>query len=217
MRCLNCGKEAAETDARCGSCGGSLFVNRRALRESQSTAGGAAPVKQFDRVPNTSGKVTPGLVLGLLALVVALIVVIPNLQRSRINGDGPSAVASLRTINTGAMVYASTYNHGFPPTLAALGRQKSEHPNAYGEPSEKAAGLIDDILAAGTKCFISCYRFSYIAGPIDSSGKISTYVVHADPVAPLAQEKTHYFMDQTGVIRIDKDREAYASSPPIIE
>ena len=77
--------------------------------------------------------------------------------------------------------------------------------------------MIDQVLASGVSCFVSCYRFSYIAGPVDSNGKISTYTVHADPIEHRAKSKTHYFTDQTGVIRFEEEREAYASSPPIGE
>jgi len=212
MLCPSCGKEVAKTDARCDSCGGSLFVNRRVSLESQSTAGSAAPVREFARVPNASGKVAPGLVLGVVGLLVVLIVVIPNVFRVRLP-TGPGPVSMLRTINTAEITYSTTYDYGFSPTLAALGCPK-DATSANFKPSEKEAGLIDPILAAGT---IVCYRFSYIPRPVDSSGKISTYMVHADPAEPCAHSKMHYFTDQTRVIRSEKDMEAYASSPPIIE
>jgi hypothetical protein len=209
MLCPSCGKEVTETDGKCGTCGGSLFLDKRALREPQSTAGGAAPAEEFEQVPGRSSKLIPGLVLGL-GLLVFLFVVIPNLQRDGLSPQITSTASPLRIINTAATVYASRYDRGFPPTLAALGPPK----DAGIEVSGKAAGLIDDILASGTK---AGYRFSYLAGPVDSSGKISTYMVHADPVEPFALGKMHYFTDQTGVIRVEKDREAYASSPPIAE
>lgn len=211
MQCPNCGKEVAETVAKCGSCESSLLLNRPALLKSKSTAGGAAPAKEFEQLPTGSGKVTLGLVVGLVVLVVFLIVVIPNLVRSPLNPQTTNAVGMLRTINTGAIVYAETYNRGFPLTLTALGCPE-DATIANFKPSEKAACLIDGRLASGT---IICYRFSYIAGPVDSSGKISTYTVHADPAEPCAESKMHYFTDQTRVIREEKDREAYASSPPI--
>ena len=184
-------------------------MKRRVSLESQPTAGGAIPAKEFVRIPNTSGKVTMGLVLGVVSLlVVLLIVVIPNLLRSRLNPQTSSTVGTLHTINTAEITYSTTYDHGFSPTLAALGCPKDATPNF--KPSEKEAGLIDEFLASGTK---GCYRYSYIPGPVDSGGKISTYMVHADPVEPCADSKIHYFTDQTRVIRSEKDMEAYASSP----
>jgi hypothetical protein len=155
--------------------------------------------------------------LGCLVLLASLFVVIVNLQGSRIVGDGFSPVGRLRTINTAAIIYAEKYNRGFPLTLAVLAPPKPESSNPSAEPSEKAAGLIDQVLASGVSCFGGCYRFSYIAGPVDSNGKVSTYTIHADPIEHRAKSKTHYFTDQTGVIRQEEDREAYASSPPIWE
>jgi hypothetical protein len=152
-----------------------------------------------------------GLSSGYLVLLASLFVVYVSLQPSRIIGDGTSAVGSLRTINTAAISYAGTYKRGFPPNLAVLAPPK----NASIERSEKAAGLIDDVLASGVSCFGGCYRFSYIAGRVDSDGKISTYTVHADPVEHRAKSKIHYFTDQTGVIRQEENREAYQYSPPI--
>ena len=124
---------------------------------------------------------TPGLVLGLVGLLVFLIVVIPNLLRSRLNPQGSRAVGMLRTINTAATTYASKYDRGFPPTLAALGPPKTRFLRATPEPNETAAGLIDKELASGIKFG---YRITYVPGPVDSTGKIQTYTVRADPIAP---------------------------------
>src|SRR4051812_14993355 len=82
-----------------------------------------------------------------LLIVVAIILIIaaiaiPNLLRSRIAANEASAVGSIRTINTSEVTYASTYpNQGFA-TLANLG-------GAGG--SSTGAGLIDSVLASGTK------------------------------------------------------------------
>ena len=160
---------------------------------------------------------TAGLVLGYLVLLASLYVVNGNLQGSRSVADGTTALGRLRTINTAASVYATKYARGFPLILADLAPPKNDGTSTSYNPSEKAAGLIDDVLASGVSCYGGCYRFSYIAGPVDTNGKISTYVVHADPVERRAKSKTHYFTDQTGVIRQEEDREAYASSPPIEE
>src|ERR1043165_9589779 len=82
-----------------------------------------------------------------LLIVVAIILIIaaiaiPNLLRSRIAANEASAVGSLRTLNTAEVTYNSTYpNVGFACTLAAMG--------AGG--SATGAGLIDAVLASGTK------------------------------------------------------------------
>jgi type IV pilus assembly protein PilA len=61
-----------------------------------------------------------------LLIVVAIILIIaaiaiPNLIRSRIAANEASAVENLRTITTAAVVYNTTYQNGYPPTLQVLG------------------------------------------------------------------------------------------------
>ncbi len=86
-----------------------------------------------------------------LLIVVAIILIIaaiaiPNLLRARMAANESSAVASIRTINTGQVTYNSTYpTVGFAATLTVLGGV------APCTPSSTTACLIDSVLAAGTK------------------------------------------------------------------
>ena len=93
-----------------------------------------------------------------LLIVVAIILIIaaiaiPNLLRARMAANESSAVASIRTINTGMVTYNATYpTVGFAATLVALG------PNANPCVATSTNGcLIDSVLAAGTK---SGYTFA---------------------------------------------------------
>ena len=133
-----------------------------------------------------------------------------NLMRARIGGDGPSPVGSLRTINTAALTYSSAYGHGFPRRLSNLGLPRSEKYNPS-DASDQAANLIDEILASGRK---GLYGYYYIAGPVDSQGRILSYMVYADPVDPNAGNR-HYFTDQTRVIRWQLGRQANLMSQPL--
>ena len=86
-----------------------------------------------------------------LLIVVAIILIIaaiaiPNLLRARMAANESSAVASIRTINTGMVTYNSTYpTVGFAASLTVLGGV------APCTPSSTTACLIDSVLAAGTK------------------------------------------------------------------
>jgi type IV pilus assembly protein PilA len=92
-----------------------------------------------------------------LLIVVAIILIIaaiaiPNLLRARMAANESSAVASIRTINTGQITYNSTYpTVGFGGSLAVLGGV------APCTPSSTTACLIDSVLAAGVK---SGYTFT---------------------------------------------------------
>lgn len=119
-----------------------------------------------------------------------------------------SAVGALRTINTAEITYASTYNHGFSPSLAALG------PAAEGvPPSESASGLIDEVLATGRR---SRYTFIYTPGQPDEKGFISTYAVCARTMPSKRLPRDNFFTDQSGIIRSsNEDRCATAKDPPL--
>jgi len=152
-----------------------------------------------------------GLVLGVLFIAGAIFV--PRfVSSSRRTANQFSTRASLREINAAATTYATTYGHGFPSMLAALGPPESENSSARVEPSEKAAGLIGEYLAEGRKSF---YQFTYTAGPADSTGRIQSYMVHADPVDSFEAGNIYYFTDQTSVIRVQKGKEADEHSRPI--
>ncbi len=158
------------------------------------------------------GMAIAGLVLGYCGvavipfIMIIAAIAIPNLLRSRIAANQASAVGSLRTLNTAAITYSSTYNVGFPPDMAAL-----KSPVGSAMPDANTAGLIDDVLAAGIK---SGYAFIYSAGEKDSAGRINAYTIHADPITS-STGTNHYFTDQTGVIRQESSGPANEQSPPI--
>ena len=88
-----------------------------------------------------------------LLIVVAIILIIaaiaiPNLLRARMAANESSAVASIRTTNTGMVTYNSTYpTVGFATALSNLGGAAG----AACTPSSTTACLIDSVLALGTK------------------------------------------------------------------
>jgi type IV pilus assembly protein PilA len=158
------------------------------------------------------GMAIAGLVLGycgiaLIPFLIIAAIAIPNLLRSRMVANQASAVGGLRTISTAAITYASTYNEGYPPTLVSLGPPASGLP-----PSASAAGLIDEVLASGTK---SGYIFTYTPGEKGADGRVDKYTLQADPVVSGNTGVNHYFTDETGVIRQERDRPASKESPPI--
>ena len=146
-----------------------------------------------------------------LLIVVAIILIIaaiaiPNLLRSRIAANQASAVGSLRTLNTAEITYASTYNAGYSTTLAALA------PPAVGaQPSATAAGLVDSVLAGGTK---SGYSFVYTPGAA-IGGRIETYGINANPTTVGTTGTNFYFTDQSGVIRQNSAATASAADSPL--
>ena len=148
-----------------------------------------------------------------LLIVVAIILIIaaiaiPNLLRSRIAANQASAVGSLRTLNTAEITYSSTYNVGFTATLAYLA-PPPQRGNV--NPTSTAAGLIDSVLASGSK---SGYSFTYSPGATDSTGRINTYTFTAVPISN-STGTNYYFTDQSGVIRQNSTTTAAATDSPI--
>jgi hypothetical protein len=127
--------------------------------------------------------------------------------RFQMAANQASTVGSLRTLNVAAITYASTYNVGFPPGLAAL-----RPPDGQGAPTADTAGLVDPVLASGKK---DGYIFTYRPGVKNSMGQITTYTIHADPITPGTTGTEHFFTDQSGWIRREINKPANEQSPPI--
>jgi type IV pilus assembly protein PilA len=131
-----------------------------------------------------------------LLIVVAIILIIaaiaiPNLLRSRMAANEASAVGSLRTLNTAAVTYSTTYGIGYPSTLAKLGPAATA--------SSATADLIDSVLAGHIK---SGYDFTWGAGAADAAGNVNDYSITAIPASASTGSRT-FFTNQSGVIRAD--------------
>jgi type IV pilus assembly protein PilA len=123
-----------------------------------------------------------------LLIVVAIILIIaaiaiPNLIRSKIAANQASAVASLRTLNTSATLFNTSYGL-YPTALSSLATS--------GTVSSTAADMIDNVLSTGTK---SGYTFSW------SGGTAGTYSITAVPVSLNSTGTVYYYTDQSLVIR----------------
>jgi type IV pilus assembly protein PilA len=123
-----------------------------------------------------------------LLIVVAIILIIaaiaiPNLIRSKIAANQASAVASLRTLNTSAVLFNTNYGL-YPTGLSSLATN--------GAASSTAADMIDNVLSTGIK---SGYSFSW------SGGTNGTYSIFASPVTLNTTGTVYYMTDQSLVIR----------------
>ena len=157
-------------------------------------------------------RLSSGFSLIELLIVIAIILIIsaiaiPRLLRSRMVANEASAVASLRTLCTVQVNYQSTYQVGYAPSLAALGPQAPGTP-----PSASNAGLIDVILAGGTK---SGYVFTY--NPVDSNGdgQVDSFTITAAPFVPGQTGDRYFFVDLSNVIRYNVGAPATVASTPI--
>jgi len=126
-----------------------------------------------------------------LLIVVAIILIvaaiaIPNLIQSRMSANEASAVASLRTINTGEI----TYNNTYPGTFAAL---SSLGPGAVtcGTPASDSACLIDNTLANATSAATAKSGYTFNITP-----SAATYTSEAEPASPGSSGTRGFCSDQ---------------------
>jgi type IV pilus assembly protein PilA len=143
-----------------------------------------------------------------LLIVVAIILIIaaiaiPNLLRSKMAANEASAVATLRTLNTSAVAYSTTYG-AYPLKLTNLGPSSS--------PTSSAADLIDSVLA-NDPAQKSGYTFVWTGGVV--SNVVSTYTLTASPLTGGVTGQRGFFTDQSGVIRADVSGTATVSSTPL--
>ncbi len=153
-----------------------------------------------------------------LLIVVAIILIIaaiaiPNLLRSRMAANEASAVGSVRTMNTAAITFSSTYGDGFPPNITSIGTTGTVV-------SCQNAELIDSVLTTGQK---SGYNFALIAGTVVvvaanvpagcTAGYTDGYVVTATPVTVGTTGQRAFCSDATGVIRFSPTGAATTASP----
>jgi len=158
------------------------------------------------------GMAVAGLVLGYIQLallpfiLIIAAIAIPNILRARMAANEASAVGTLRTYNTAMVTYASTCpNVGYPKKLSNLGATDTD----------KCAH--EDLVGAQLTVPVPVkygYRFFYNVEP-DADGKVTKYVLSADPVAPGTSGMRHFFTDETGVIRFSAMGGADANSEPL--
>jgi len=154
-----------------------------------------------------------------LLIVVAIILIIaaiaiPDLMKSRQAANQASAVGSLRTINTAEVTYASTYNTGYSRTLDLLG------PGPVPGPS--AAGVIDSVLASGSKSGYSFHYVSCPSPPAADTGSLTNgsctivinYQVVGNPNGGVGYG-VFYYTDASGVIRQNSSTNASPSDSPL--
>jgi type IV pilus assembly protein PilA len=135
-----------------------------------------------------------------LLIVVAIILVIaaiaiPSLMRSRMAANEASAVASVRTLTTAETTYNATYTSiGYTCTIAELGPPAGSAPT-----SQTAAGIIDNVLATGSKQGYTFLLSNCTGTPV------STYSSQGEPINYGGTGTRAFCSDVSGVIKQSSD------------
>ncbi len=114
-------------------------------------------------------------------ITIMAVIAIPGFIRARANANESSAIASMRTISTACESYRAMQNPStYPPDLVTL---SSDNPP-----------YIDSTLGSGTK---QGYTFTY------ALVSANQYTCTAAPVTPNITGVRVFFVDESGVIRVD--------------
>ncbi len=142
-----------------------------------------------------------------LLIVVAIILIIaaiaiPNLLRARMAANQASGLSNLRAVTSAAIVYSSTYQNGFPPSLVSMGGVAPANCNG--------AILLDETLT--TPPFQkSGYTLSYqpqgapiLNSPVACAAPgYNEYLTTTVPIIVGQTGQTSYCSDEPGVIHFD--------------
>lgn len=161
----------------------------------------------IDKAMQSSGFSLIELLIVVAVILIIAAIAIPNFLRSKMAANEAAAIENTRTITTSNVVYSTTYGIGYAANLS-----KMATPPAPGPVTSNAAGLLDNILAAGTK---SGYVYTYAAGPFGAGGTIDAYTLQADPLTPNITGTRHFFVDATGVIRFNSAGAAGPTDTPV--
>jgi type IV pilus assembly protein PilA len=150
---------------------------------------------------------TRGFSLIELLIVVAIILIIaaiaiPNLLRAKMAANQASGLSNLRTITSAAITYSSTYNNGYPPSLATLG--------GAGLATCNGAILLDNTITI-PPFQKSGYQLGYqpqgapISNPPAACGTagFNAYLTTSVPVVVGQTGQTSYCSNEPGVIHYD--------------
>jgi type IV pilus assembly protein PilA len=134
-----------------------------------------------------------------LLIVVAIILIIaaiaiPNLLRAKIAANESSAVASLRTITTAEVTYASSWGAGYAPALSNLGG-----PPPCLIATAAAACIIDSALSVAP--FTKSGYIFVVVGNTPVGVANNGFEANATPAVADVTGKRAFCADQTGVIR----------------
>ena len=137
------------------------------------------------------------LVFGFLILSFLGFAMFIILQRMALPSYEASAIGSLRILSNAACEYADAHReYGYPANWNELASRRSQ--------------FVDSTLASGKK---NKYAFKYVPHSLEGGLSVDAYYIQADPI-PANKYLSHFFIDQTGIIRSAEDGPATNGSEP---
>jgi hypothetical protein len=158
------------------------------------------------------GLAVTGLVLGYLGVLLLPVwlilaaIAIPSFLRSRIAANEARAITTLRTYNAALLSYAGKCpSQGYPASVTNLGPGRGDCAHANLVDSRMAASLPNK----------NGYLFFYMTRRNNDAGQVIKYTINADPASANFTGIRHFFVDETGIVRVATDAPATPNSPPV--
>ena len=158
----------------------------------------------LSEIRNSAGRIggrglaTTGLVLGYLGLIIIPVMIVaaiavPNLLHARVAANEASAVGSLRSVNTAAIIYAARFENGFPSSLDVLGE------GTAGDVDLQPSCNAGPVAHIGSQIRIHVYVHSAVSGRSYSTGHFTegcrkrlhvwrSFRLHRDRRSPAARQ-----------------------------
>lgn len=135
------------------------------------------------RLRNNKGFTLVEIMIVVAIIILLAAIAIPNLLRARLNANEAAAIASCRTLSSALESYRAAQT---PPA----------YPAELDDLSEATPPYIDATLGSGSK---QGYDFAYVQ---DSDNE---YSITATPVTQDVTGSRTFFVDESGVIRLDDE------------
>lgn len=132
------------------------------------------------------------IVVSIVAMIAAF--AIPNLMRARHNANETAAASALRTLSTALEGYRGAQTVQQYPV--ALDQLSQANPPYVADSVTRSMGR-------------SGYRFAY------TRTSLATYTLEAIPLIPRTTGTRHFYVDETGVLRVSASGPAGPGSPEL--
>jgi hypothetical protein len=145
-----------------------------------------------------------GALIILAALLLGFFIEVSFVETLPKAANDSVAASSLRILYLANVDYAKNHPlQGYAARLSDLSEVPANPEHSW---------AIDPALAGGEK---HGYRFAYTSQGTQGDGKRDVFQASADPLVPGKTGRHHFFVDQTGVIRMSDTKPADAASVPI--
>lgn len=189
---------------------------------------GRAEVRDSQGQVRGRGLATAGLAMGWLGLALFTVAfglaLYAHNHRSPTAAKEATAIGNLRAVSTALVVYASTYQNGFPSTLNPLldsSRQETNCNQAGLLPQNRVAGQHEGYIFRYKPIYPDNQRAPAISPKAAAAncvlGGASGYTLNADPVDAAASGLRHFYTDQTGIVRYSTEGKPADENSPSLQ